>query len=253
MLKAPVENPARVFVPIGQRFDDAPVAGIATLLGCLVFLFVGGVDNAGVLPPHLAVSRFVHGFKVFVNSAVPLGRPAPPDAFTQEVQSIIGQAIGNHRQRGRGGRLAQMLADNVAGLLLDNIVRIGPHQPIVAVCLGHVRRHLPGGGEVVHMIPKLERFGVLVFANLAPHFAGNVERTIWFPAATGADDVNVRRQLLKSRNETPDVTLAIASNSDQRQGRQCVHAATAGLSTLDQKQNPRLCRGSAEHTNQNSL
>jgi hypothetical protein len=88
------------------------------------------------------------------------------------------------------------------------------------------------------MIPKLERFGVLVFANLAPHFAGNVERTIWFPAAAGADNVDVGRELLESLDESPDVTLAISSNSDQRQGRLCVHAATAGLSTSPKAKPP---------------
>ena len=67
-----------------------------------------------------------------------------------------------------------MLLDGVAGVLLDNIVRIGPHEPLVAVCLGHVGGHLPGGGEVVHMVPELEGVGVFVFAHLAAHLSGNV-------------------------------------------------------------------------------
>jgi hypothetical protein len=67
-----------------------------------------------------------------------------------------------------------MLVDGVAGVGFNNIVRVRPHQPLVAIGLGHVGGHLPSVGKVVHMVPKLEGLGVFVFAHLAAHFAGNV-------------------------------------------------------------------------------
>ena len=170
------------------------------------------------------------GLQGLVNRILPLICSGLYNPFANWGQIVVGKPIreiqavkilpGKH------------LVDLPDAFPIDAVIRVGPHQVIVTIRRCHLKRHLPRGTEIVHMIPGNSKGCIVVFRSRGSHCLGNPQRPVRDLIANCPNHVDVGGELLKARQEPLDVVFDVPRDHTQCQGGFFIRCIQVHIRTL---------------------